>query len=162
MLPYLLQEFQIILQTGDNQIMRDYDAIYSDWKSLPENLRSRLYVTKFVSDSEIGNLFANIDMFVGRSGANTVYELGTLGIPAILIPIPWVTHNEQELNAQTLVDIGQAKILPEGELTPEKLDMTVERFWQKVKEGLKIDKRAAAKIFRLDAVDKMIYYIFEK
>jgi UDP-N-acetylglucosamine--N-acetylmuramyl-(pentapeptide) pyrophosphoryl-undecaprenol N-acetylglucosamine transferase len=160
MLPYLLQEFQVILQTGDNQTFRDYDAIYSDWRSMKENLRSRLYVTKFVSDTEIGHLFANIDMFVGRSGANTVYELGALGIPAILIPIPWVTHNEQELNAQALVKIGQAKILPEGELTPEKLNMTVQRFWQKVREGLNVDKKTAGKIFRLDAVDKMIDEIF--
>jgi UDP-N-acetylglucosamine--N-acetylmuramyl-(pentapeptide) pyrophosphoryl-undecaprenol N-acetylglucosamine transferase len=162
MLPYLLQEFQVVLQTGDNQTFRDYDAIYSDWKSMRENLRSRLYVTKFVSDSEIGNLFANVDMFVGRSGANTVYELGALGIPAILIPIPWVTHNEQELNAQILVNIGQAKILPEGELTPEKLNMTVERFWQKIREGLKVNKKVAAKTFRLDAVDKMISDIFSQ
>src|SRR5690606_172717 len=115
--------------------------IYSDWKSMRENLRSRLFVTKFVGDDEIGHLFSNIDMFVGRSGANTVYELGALGIPAILIPIPWVTHNEQELNAEILVKIGQAKILPEGELTPEKLNMTVEKFWQKINEGLKIDRK---------------------
>lgn len=160
MLPYLLQDFQVVLQTGDNQTFRDYDTIYSDWKSMRENLRSRLYITKFVGDDEIGHLFGNVDMFVGRSGANTVYELGALGIPAILIPIPWVTHNEQELNAQILVNIGQAKILPEGELTPEKLKMTIERFLEKVRSGLKVNKKVSSKTFRLDAVDRMIEEIF--
>src|SRR5690606_13393634 len=91
-LPTLLQEYQIILQTGDNQVHRDYEVLYRDWKGLSNNLRDRLFVTKFIDEKNIGSVFNATSLFVGRSGANTVYELGALGIPAILIPIPWVTH----------------------------------------------------------------------
>src|SRR5690606_16159125 len=105
----LLQKYQVILQTGDNQVHKDYDVLYRDWKGLSKDLKERLYVTKFVHEDNIGEVFNSTALFVGRSGANTVYELGALGIPALFIPIPWVTHNEQELNAQILVNLGQAR-----------------------------------------------------
>jgi len=120
-LPYVLEEFQIVLQIGDNSINKDYEVLEKDWKKLPEKLKSRFFPVKFVKDNEIGYVFKHTDIYVGRAGANTVYEMGLLKKPSLLIPIPWVTHNEQLLNAQILVDCGLGKILPEGELTAEKL-----------------------------------------
>lgn len=160
-LPTLLQKYQIILQTGDNQVHRDYEVLYRDWKGLSPDLRERLFVTKFIDEKSIGSVFNNATLFVGRSGANTVYELGALGIPAILIPIPWVTHNEQELNAKILVDLGQAMILPEGELNPSKLKLEIDRFVAKL-GNLEIDQAKAKEIFRLDAVERMLTFIFKE
>jgi len=120
MLKYALGEFQIILQTGDNGLNKDYEVLVKD-KATLGNLNSRFYVTKYVSNEEIGFLFKNIDIYVGRAGANTVYEMGIFMKPSILIPIPWVTHDEQNKNAQILVDCGIGTILPEGELTAEAL-----------------------------------------
>ncbi len=34
-------------------------------------------------------------------------------------PIPWVTNNEQQKNAEVLKSTGLATIIPEAELTPE-------------------------------------------
>jgi len=120
MLKYVLGEFQIILQTGDNGLNKDYEVLIKDKATLGE-LGNRFFVTKYVSNEEIGYLFNNIDIYVGRSGANTVYEMGIFMKPSILIPIPWVTHDEQNKNAQILVDCGIGTILPEGELTAESL-----------------------------------------
>jgi len=36
-----------------------------------------------------------------------------------LIPIPWVSHNEQQVNAEFVRESGLAIILPEKELTEE-------------------------------------------
>ncbi len=57
--------------------------------------------------------------------------MGILQIPSILIPIPWVTNNEQQKNAEVLKSTGLATIIPEAELTPEKLQMTINSFYQK-------------------------------
>lgn len=121
MLNYGLLEFQIVLQTGDNQVNRDYDVMLKEKNKLTEKLFDRFYPVKFVKDDEIGYVFENIDIYVGRAGANTVYEMGLFKKPSIFIPIPWVTHDEQTKNAQTLVDCGVGRILPEGQLSAERL-----------------------------------------
>ncbi len=79
--------------------------------------------------------------------------MGVLQIPSILIPIPWVTHNEQNANAQVLKSVGLATIINEAELTPEKLQMTVNVFSRK---NLDIDKEKAKDIFLLNAQKKII------
>ena len=42
------------------------------------------------------------DLVICRAGASTVSELTALGIPAILVPSPYVTNNHQEKNARLL------------------------------------------------------------
>lgn len=129
----ILQDFQIILQTGDNKEYKDYELLVNERKKLSTDLRERFFPVKYVGSKEIGFLLNNVNLFVGRSGANTVYEMGVLKIPSIFIPIPWVTHNEQERNANILKTLGLAEILPEGELIPENLVLKMRRFYNKEK-----------------------------
>ncbi len=138
----LLQDFQVILQTGDNKEYKDYELLVKERNKLSPNLKERFYPIKYVGRKEIGYLLNNINLFVGRSGANTVYEMGILKIPSIFIPIPWVTHNEQERNAQILKSLGLAEILPEGELFSENLVLKMKKFYNKEKiyDEKKIDK----------------------
>lgn len=149
----LLQDFQIILQTGDSQITNDYNLLNLEKDKLEPELRERIFITKYVQDNEIGCVFNNIDMFIGRAGANTVYELGLMSIPSILIPIPWVTHNEQMRNAEVLKDVGLARIIREGELTPEKLVMTTNLFAQ---EKRHVDEEKRKRIFIPNAAQKIV------
>lgn len=152
-MPNLLQDFQIILQTGDSKITNDYNLLTLEREKFEPELRERVFITKYVQDNEIGCVFNNVDMFVGRAGANTVYELGLMNIPSILIPIPWVTHNEQMRNAEVLKDVGLARIIREGELTPEKLVMTVNLFAQ---EQRHIDEEKRKRIFLPNAAEKIV------
>ena len=161
-LPLLLQNFQIILQTGDNEEYKDFDLCIADKKKLPAELSERFIPVKYIFDNEIGFLLNNISMYVGRSGANTVYEMGVMRIPSIFIPIPWVTHNEQEKNAQVLVDLNIAEILPEGELSREKIVLEIKNFWanwNKKKEDINWEK--IKKRFPTNAVDKILNEIEE-
>lgn len=149
----LLHDFQIILQTGDNTITNDYKLMCMEREKLEESFKERFVVTKYVNNEEIGFVLNNINFFLGRAGANTVYEMGILQIPSILIPIPWVTHNEQNANAQVLKSVGLATIINEAELTPEKLQMTVNIFSRK---DLDVDKSKAKEIFLLNAQKKIV------
>ena len=135
---HLLDRYQILLQTGDNQTFRDYDILKKEQSKLPKEKKERFFVSKFVTDYEIGAVFNSCDFYIGRSGANIVYELGILGKPSILIPIPWVTHNEQELNARVLVNMGIGSILREGELSRESLINAIDKFYKSI-ESKKVD-----------------------
>ena len=160
-LSQILQDFQIILQTGDNQEYKDYDLIQNDLKKISEEQRNRVFVVKYVYEEEIGYLLNNIDMYIGRSGANTAYEMGVLQIPSIFIPIPWVTHNEQEENAKVLVDLGLAEILPEAELSREKLVLEIKKFWAVHKIKGDINVQAIKEKFPEDALEKILNQIEE-
>lgn len=135
----LLEHFQVILQTGDNKTLKDYQILCDKKKGLDTRLKDRFLPIKYIHKNEIGFLLDNIDLFVGRAGANTVYEMGVLQIPSIFIPIPWVTHNEQYENAMVLKDLGLSEILTEGELTPEQLVIKVKAFYKK-KKNINIKK----------------------
>lgn len=61
------------------------------------------------------------DLIVARSGAGTVMEIGAVGRPAILVPLPTAAGNEQEANARLLVESGKGVIVKEGERFAERL-----------------------------------------
>jgi UDP-N-acetylglucosamine--N-acetylmuramyl-(pentapeptide) pyrophosphoryl-undecaprenol N-acetylglucosamine transferase len=147
-LPLLLQKYQIILQTGDNKVFKDFEIIENAKKSLPNELQERFLPITYVQSNDIGYLLNNIDLFVGRAGANTVYEMGVLQIPSIFIPIPWVTHNEQQKNAEVLVKLGLAEIIQEGELTSGCMVLRIDKFFGR---RLNINKEELKKVFKIDA-----------
>ena len=153
----LLDQAQLIVQTGDHKGFKDYDLFLNEVQKLNEDKRKRVHITKYVNKEEIGYVFKNIDLFVGRAGANTVYEIGVFKIPSIFIPIPWVTHNEQFENAKILKDLGLSEIINEGELTPEKLTLSIQRA---TKRHYDLDARKLQEIFVIDASEKILDQIF--
>lgn len=66
-------------------------------------------------------VMAASDLVICRSGASTLSELAVLGKPAILVPSPNVTNNHQEKNARVLEKAGAAVLIPEREVTADKL-----------------------------------------
>ena len=53
------------------------------------------------------------DLVICRAGASTISELTALGIPALIVPSPYVTNNHQETNARVLEATGGAVVLLE-------------------------------------------------
>ncbi len=115
-------------------------------------------VKEYFFEDEIGGVFNSADFVVGRSGAHTVYELMVLGKPAILIPIPWSSGNEQENNAKLLVSLGLAKILPQEELIKGKLFDEIVQFDKNLSQYILKDETVVPKI---DAVGVIISKIYE-
>lgn len=63
---------------------------------------------------------AAADMILCRSGAMTVAEVSAVGLPAVYVPLPH-GNGEQELNARPVVEAGGGVIVPDSELTPERV-----------------------------------------
>ncbi len=101
--PSLTKKYIVIHQTGDVTEYADYEKALTVKKSLPEDLASRYFVTKHFSDSQIGFIYNMADLVVGRSGANTFFELVDLNKPAIFIPLPWSAGREQQKHAAIFV-----------------------------------------------------------
>lgn len=67
-------------------------------------------------------LYSAVDVVVCRAGAMTMAELAALGVPAVVVPIPWAPRDHQSANARVLERHGAALVLPDGECTGERLD----------------------------------------
>ena len=61
------------------------------------------------------------DLVICRAGASTISELTALGMPAIMVPSPYVTNNHQEKNARLLEAHGGAEVLLESEASGKAL-----------------------------------------
>lgn len=126
----LLSFSNIVLQCGDNSVFNDHDVIADIYGKMKDSVQGKLFLRKFVFEEEIGEALLRSDLVISRAGAHTTAELLALKKPCLLIPIPWVSHNEQYENAKMLKKYGLGEIIEEKNLTPETLV-------QKAKEMLK-------------------------
>lgn len=121
----LLPHTQILHQCGDTASgKQDYEALAAAASELPDHLRRRYTVLRFVGP-ELGDVYAAADLVVGRAGAGTVNELTALHLPAVLIPLPHAAGDEQRENARRLVAAGGAVMLEEAVTTPVSLQRTI-------------------------------------
>jgi UDP-N-acetylglucosamine--N-acetylmuramyl-(pentapeptide) pyrophosphoryl-undecaprenol N-acetylglucosamine transferase len=65
--------------------------------------------------------YAEADLVVCRAGAITLAELCAGGMASVLVPYPHAVDDHQTANARFLAEKGAAILLPQRELTPEKL-----------------------------------------
>jgi UDP-N-acetylglucosamine--N-acetylmuramyl-(pentapeptide) pyrophosphoryl-undecaprenol N-acetylglucosamine transferase len=61
-------------------------------------------------DDRMVDLYAALDVFVGRAGASTVAEIATVGVAAILVPWSGAADDHQTLNAAWLEDANAAVV----------------------------------------------------
>ncbi|HUG79823.1 MAG TPA: undecaprenyldiphospho-muramoylpentapeptide beta-N-acetylglucosaminyltransferase [Burkholderiales bacterium] len=73
----------------------------------------------FIED--MARRYAEADLVICRAGAVTVAELSAGGMPSILVPFPHAVDDHQTANARFLADNGAAILLPQRELTPQRL-----------------------------------------
>jgi len=149
-----LDKYNVIHQTGASMSHRDYQKILVLRNQLPKELARRYVVQEYFGEKEIGAVFKACDFVVARAGANNVTELAALGKPAILIPIPWVSHNEQLRNAQMLERAGLAVILPQEKLTPDTLLEAVREMAANLDHYRKKGEKAK-KLVDLSAADRI-------
>lgn len=153
----LVSNFNVIVMTGDNKVFRDHDRLLLEIRKLSAEHQHRIFVMKYASAEELGVLYHAADVFVTRGGALMISEAGNLRIPSIIVPIPWVARNEQYFNAKVLENLGLAKIVPEGVLSPEILVQEILRMVSKVKGGImKIDDDKREKIFVKNAAKRIV------
>ena len=69
--------------------------------------------------------YAAADITVCRAGSGTVAELSHVGLPAVLVPYPSAAHDHQSFNAQALVDVGAAVMVPDSDVTADRLEQVL-------------------------------------
>jgi UDP-N-acetylglucosamine--N-acetylmuramyl-(pentapeptide) pyrophosphoryl-undecaprenol N-acetylglucosamine transferase len=93
-------------------------------------------------------------LVIARAGALTLAELTAVGVGSILVPFPFATDDHQTRNAQALVKAGAAELLPQSELTPQRLSQALERCLQP--ETLQDMALAAKQISRPGATQAVV------
>ncbi len=108
------KEYEVIFITG-----KDYYDKYKEEKVAP-NVKIVPYLDNMLS------LMKKTDLIVSRAGASTISEITALGLPSILVPSPYVTHNHQLKNAKALEIKKATIIIEEKDFTPTKLITTID------------------------------------
>lgn len=120
-LPQLLKVANVIHQTGES--IETVTALRN--LQISPDLADRYIHKPYFFEEELGEVFNKSHLIISRAGANTITEILYLGIPAILIPIPWVSRNEQYLNGQMVATTGLGAVLPQKSLSAQTLlDLT--------------------------------------
>jgi len=117
-LPQLTQAVpgtHLIHQTGE----KDYEAAQAAAASAGISAE----VSRFIDN--MPGAFARADLLVCRSGASTVAEITAAGKPAIFIPLPTAADDHQRHNAETLANAGAALLLPQAELSGDRLTQEI-------------------------------------
>ena len=104
-------ELCIVHQTGE----RDYNAVRTAYAR-------REYLAEVVPFlTNMPERFAWADVIVCRAGAITAAEVAAAGRAAIFIPFGHATDSHQLRNAQEMARAGAGRVIPEPELTAERL-----------------------------------------
>lgn len=103
------KDYQVVVITGKNY--------YDDYKDVdvPSNVKLVPFLENFI------NILKDTDLIVSRAGASTIAEITAIGLPAILVPSPYVTHNHQYMNAKELEDANACRIITEDDFYSQKV-----------------------------------------
>ena len=82
---------------------------------LPPGIEIREYI------DDMQAVMSAADLVLCRAGGSTIAELTVMGKPAVLIPSPYVTNNQQMENAKQVQKAGGAILLQEKDCTGEVL-----------------------------------------
>lgn len=97
---------------------RDYERVRQAYTPhLQKGLQAK--VDAFIDD--MAAAYAWGDLALCRAGATTVAELTVAGLPSVLVPFPYATHNHQSVNAGYLENVGAAKRVEQKDM--EKTDL---------------------------------------
>mgnify|MGYP000290584856 CR=1 FL=1 len=116
---------------------------------------SNIKLVDFIQD--MPNAYAWADIVICRAGALTIAELAVAGVASILIPFPYAVDDHQTKNAQYLVKAGAAIILPEKDLTAQKLQELLQAFAMDQTRLITMAK-AAYKLAKPEALAKVVEY----
>jgi UDP-N-acetylglucosamine--N-acetylmuramyl-(pentapeptide) pyrophosphoryl-undecaprenol N-acetylglucosamine transferase len=134
-----------LLVTGGSQGARVMaDVVPPAIEAMAPDLRARLFIVQQARGedevrvreayarlgvkAEVAPFFADLPvriaashLIASRSGASTVAELGAIGRPSILVPLPHALDQDQLANANVLANAAGAIVLKQDDFTPDRL-----------------------------------------
>lgn len=142
------KNYEVLFITG-KRFFENYENV-----KIPKNVK----MVPLIDD--MLNVLKKTDLIVTRAGASTIAEITAVGVPAIMIPSPHVTHNHQEKNANVLGENGSAIVIKEKDLTSEGLINTIDSLINDDKK-LKEMSLASKKLGVKDSATKIAIIIEE-
>ena len=169
--------FRLLVVGGSQGARVMADIVPGAIERLEPSLWSRLILTQQVREEDMARVRAVYDrlkikaelapfftdlpaklashhLVVSRSGAGTVAELGAIGRPSILVPLPGSIDQDQFANAGVLSQAGGALRIPQAEFTSDRLAAEISAL---AAEPARLAAMAAAarSVGRLDAAQRM-------
>ena len=142
------KNYQVLYVTGK--------PYYDEMKNKLGELKSNIKLVPYIDD--MPSVLKNTTLVVSRAGASTLAEITAIGLPAILIPSPYVAANHQEYNARELSDRQAAMMILESDLNSvdfiEKVDYILEN--KIVQESMKKSAQALGKPQACQDIYKLI------
>lgn len=136
---------KVIHVTGENK--------FNDFEKLEEFQNENYLIKKWI-DKSYGEVLSKADLVVSRAGINTLFELAYLGIPALVIPIPYLYKDEQNKNAKYFEALGLVRILPQSKLSDSTLLENV-KFMLKNLVSLTKKAKQAKRVVKTDAAKRL-------
>ena len=90
-------------------------SLQADYDALGVKAECVEFITDMVS------AYRNADLVICRAGALTIAELTAAGLGALLVPYPYAVDDHQTANARFMVQAEAGLLLPQAQLTAEKL-----------------------------------------
>lgn len=115
-------------------------------------------VSEFIEDMPAAYDWA--DLVICRAGALTIAEVAAAGVPAIFVPLPHAVDDHQTKNAQALVAVQGAYLLPQIELSVENLHNLLSDCLRSPESLIDMGNQAKT-VARLDAAQKVAHYCIE-
>ncbi len=142
--PVLLQRLSLVQQVREEDKPR-VRAVY-------DRLKINAELAPFFGD--LPARLASSQLVISRSGAGTVAELGAIGRPSILVPLPGSIDQDQFANAGVLSNAGGAIRLAQSDFTPDRLAAEITAL---AADPARLTAMAAAArtVGRLDAAERL-------
>jgi UDP-N-acetylglucosamine--N-acetylmuramyl-(pentapeptide) pyrophosphoryl-undecaprenol N-acetylglucosamine transferase len=143
------------------------DIVPGGLAALSADIKSRLQVTQQCREEDIDRVkqaygeagisatlspffddmpqeIAHAHLVIGRAGASTVSELGVIGRPSILVPLPHSLDQDQKANAEILSGVGASVMIEQDAFTPEALARELTALFSNPKQLLAMAEAAKA------------------
>ncbi len=140
-LPDLLSKYQIIHQTGINNI----EDVTQRSKLVMENNNN---IVRYVPLPYLNNLATRMaagaaTLIVSRAGS-AIFEIASWGIPSIIIPITNSNGDHQRKNAYNYARNGACEVIDESNLTPHLLIAEIDKLISNKEKLIQMKERALA------------------
>lgn len=109
---------EVIHQAGEKHI----EVLEANYRKAGVAAETRAFI------EDMAATYAWADLVICRAGALTVAELSAAGVASVLVPFPHAVDDHQTFNARYLSDNGAAVLMPQNEMTPEKLAALIQGY----------------------------------
>lgn len=120
----------------------------------------RYHTSPWFSTPQHAKILQKTSVAVSRAGANTITYLAYAGIPSLLIPLPHAGGNEQMENAKMLASTGLGRILPQSELSAQRLLSEIMKLFSQSERLIQENRVKARGLVKVDAASILADLVF--